>query len=144
MFRAQIRTYKVSNGENIPFEQLIREISKADIIFTGEVHNSEWHHRLQLETVRGLSEAGFPVAVGFEMFPKKSQATLDGWVAGSVSLDDFKRFYETHWDQPWPLFPGPVPLRQRPRYPASSAEHTPRDQPKGKTSRILIPLRTKS
>ena len=59
-FRDQIQTYKVSNGENIPFEQLIREISKADIIFTGEIHNSERHHRLQLETIRGLSEAGIP------------------------------------------------------------------------------------
>lgn len=103
-FRDQIQTYKVSNGENIPFEQLIGEIGKAAIIFTGEVHNSERHHRLQLETVRGLSEAGIPAAVGFEMFPKKSQATLDRWVAGSISLDDFKRFYETHWNQPWSLF----------------------------------------
>jgi uncharacterized iron-regulated protein len=103
-FRAQIHTYKVSNREDIPFEQLISEISKADIIFTGEVHNSERHHRLQLETIRGLSEAGIPVAVGLEIFPKKSQATLDGWVAGSVSPEDFKRFYETHWKQPWPLF----------------------------------------
>ena len=103
-FRDQIQTYKVSSGEKIPFKQLIGEISKADIIFTGEIHNNERHHRLQLETIRGLSEAGIPLAVGFEMFPKKSQATLDGWVAGSVALDDFMRFYETHWSQPWPLF----------------------------------------
>jgi len=103
-FPGQIRTYKVSNGKNIAFQQLIREISKTDIIFAGEVHNSERHHLLQLETIRGLSEAGIPVAVGFEMFPKKSQATLDRWVAGRVSPDDFKRFYEKHWDQPWPFF----------------------------------------
>jgi len=103
-FRDQIKAYRISNGKNIPFEQLIREISKANIVFAGEVHNSERHHQLQFDIVRGLSEAGIPVAVGFEMFPNKSQATLDGWVAGSVSLDDFKRFYETNWDQPWPFF----------------------------------------
>ncbi len=103
-FRDRIRTYKVSNGKNITFDQLIREISKANIVFAGEVHNSERHHQLQFDIVRGLSEADIPVAVGFEMFPNKSQATLDGWVAGSVSLEDFKRFYETNWDQPWPFF----------------------------------------
>ena len=103
-FSDQIRTYKVSDGENILFQQLLREISKADIIFVGEVHSNERHHRLQLETIKGLSEAGIPVAVGFEMFPKNSQATLDNWVAGRISLEDFKRFYEAHWNQPWSLF----------------------------------------
>ena len=103
-FPDQIRTYKISNGEDIPFNQLIKEISRADIIFTGEVHNNERHHRLQLETIRGLSEAGIQVAVGLEMFPKKSQAGLDRWLAGSVSPDEFKQFYEAHWNQPWPLF----------------------------------------
>jgi uncharacterized iron-regulated protein len=103
-FPDQVQIYKISNRENIPFEKLIGEISKMDVIFTGEIHNSEGHHRLQFETIKGLSEAGIPVAVGFEMFPKKSQATLDGWVAGTVPLDIFMRFYQAHWSQPWPLF----------------------------------------
>ena len=139
-FRDQIQTYKVSNGENIPFEQLIREIGKADIIFTGEVHNSERHHRLQLETIRGLSEAGIPVAVGFEMFPKKSQATLDGWVAGSVALDDFMRFYETHWSQPWPLFRDLFLYARDHRIPLLALNIPQEISQKVRQVRILIPL----
>jgi len=103
-FSGHIRGYRVSDGKAIDFEKLIEEISKADIIFTGEIHDSERHHRLQVETIRRLSEEGLPIAVGLEMFPKESQATLDRWVAGAVPLDDFMRFYEKHWSQSWPLY----------------------------------------
>ncbi len=100
----QVQIYRISDGKTIAFEQMIGEVSNAEIIFTGELHNNERHHRLQLETVRGLSEAGLPVAIGLEMFPIGSQGTLDQWVAGSVPLDDFIPFYQKHWSQPWPLY----------------------------------------
>src|SRR3990172_3766250 len=88
-FHKQIRAYRVSDGKAIAFAKMIGEVGKADIILTGEIHDNERHHRLQFETIRGLSEAGLSTAIGLEMFPKESQSTLDRWVAGTVPLGDF-------------------------------------------------------
>jgi uncharacterized iron-regulated protein len=103
-FGEHLRAYRVSDGKTITFEKMIGEVSRADIIFTGEVHDNGRHHHLQLEIIKGLSAAGVSLAIGLEMLPKESQGTLDRWVEGKVSLDDFKRFYETYWSQSWQLY----------------------------------------
>lgn len=100
----RIQIYRMSSGDVIDLEQVVEEVSRANIILIGEIHDSEPHHQFQLQTIKRLSEADLPIVVGFEMFPQESQETLDRWIAGTVPLDDFVEFYQTHWSQPWPLF----------------------------------------
>lgn len=95
---------RVSDGKTIPFARMIGEVEKADIIFVGEIHDSPEHHRLELEIVRALHEAGAPLAVGLEMFRTDSQKTLDAWVKGAISLDQFLPAYYDNWRRPWPLY----------------------------------------
>jgi uncharacterized iron-regulated protein len=101
---AQPEAYRVSDGSVIGFSELIKEIRSADVIFVGEFHNDEYHHRLQLDIIEGLEETGVPMAVGFEMFTAKSQQALDQWVDGELSRKRFVKIYYENWKLPWPLY----------------------------------------
>lgn len=100
----QQEAYRVSDGSVIGFSDLIREIRSANLIFVGEFHNDEYHHRLQLDVIKALDDADVPTAVGFEMFTAKSQRDLDQWVGGELSPKDFIRIYYENWKLPWPLY----------------------------------------
>src|SRR3989304_9854785 len=99
-----LKVFRVSDGKVISFEEMIGDIKDTDIILTGELHDSRLHHQLQLDAIRDLTDSGRPVAVGLEMFPKERQPALDGWIAGSLSEEDFKKIYQESWTQPWSLY----------------------------------------
>ena len=42
---------RVSDGAVISYDRMIREISHADIIFVGEVHDEQAHHDLELRMI---------------------------------------------------------------------------------------------
>jgi uncharacterized iron-regulated protein len=103
-FGGNMLVYRILDKKTISMEAMIREASSADVIFAGEVHDSERHHRLQLAVIRRLAEAQFPVSIGLEMFPKESQSILDRWIAGEISPADFMRSFELNWGYPWSLY----------------------------------------
>jgi uncharacterized iron-regulated protein len=78
----------------------------TEVLLSGEIHDDILHHQLQLETIRALNDSGAALAVGFEMFPREQQATLDRWTDGTLSPEDFRTFYEKHWSLPWSLYQG--------------------------------------
>jgi uncharacterized iron-regulated protein len=96
--------FRVSDGKKISYVQMIDDLKNAQIIFVGESHDNETHHRLQLDIIRALHSSGKPLAVGFEMFTEQSQGILDRWVDGSLSGDEFVRAYYENWNFPWPLY----------------------------------------
>lgn len=95
---------KVSDGRVISFERMIEEVRTSDIVFAGELHDSEEHHELQLDVIRALHEAGVPLALGLEMFRRDSQRELDQWVAGQVTEKQFVSLYYDNWRVAWPLY----------------------------------------
>lgn len=96
--------FRVSDRKIVSYEQMIDEIKKTRLVFVGETHDNDLHHRLQLEVLRALKDARVPVAVGFEMFKAESQNVLDRWVEGTISQDDFIHAYYENWNFPWPLY----------------------------------------
>lgn len=98
------RVLRVRDGAVIPFHQMIDDVKKADIVFVGEVHNMDEHHRYQLAVINALHEAETDMAVGLEMFRADSQNILDGWTRGSLSLDGFLPAYQDNWTLPWSLY----------------------------------------
>jgi uncharacterized iron-regulated protein len=96
--------YRISDGKTVTHEQMIDNVRKAEIIFVGETHDSEVHHRLQLDVIKALHNSKIPLAVGFEMFTTENQGVLDRWVSGTISSDDFTRVYYQNWNFPWPLY----------------------------------------
>lgn len=95
---------RVEDRKRISFASLLAELGGADVLFIGELHDAPDHHRMQLDVIRGLHEAGVSFALGLEMFRAEDQRTLDQWVAGDLALRNFQRFYYESWRFPWPLY----------------------------------------
>lgn len=98
------KVFRLSDRKTISYRQMIHELRKTDIVFVGEVHNQEAHHRLQLNVIKALKDSKIPVAVGFEMFIAENQKILDQWVKGTISSDAFINAYYKNWTYPWPLY----------------------------------------
>jgi uncharacterized iron-regulated protein len=96
--------FRVKDRTVIPFQQMIEDLKKANVVFVGEIHNVTKHHSDQLAVIRAFHEADIPMAVGLEMFRADSQGTLDAWSRGRLSLDRFLPVYSDNWDTPWVLY----------------------------------------
>ena len=88
-----------ASSQVITFDQLIRELDKARVIYIGERHTSIEHHRIQLKIIRTLSEQGKQISVGMEMFDHTYQPRLDKWAAGQLQWADFLK--QVHWYANW-------------------------------------------
>ncbi len=96
--------YSVSNRKIISFNQMIRDLRKADFIVIGEVHDDIDDHRMELQIITALHESDVPIAIGLEMFRADSQMALDEWVGGTLSLNDFLPYYYDNWHMAWPMY----------------------------------------
>ena len=100
----QKRVFRVSDRKTISYEQMIDELRKVNLVFVGETHDNELHHRLQLDIIRDLHKSKVPVAVGLEMFTAADQNALDSWGAGTITSDNFIKAYYSNWNFPWQLY----------------------------------------
>jgi uncharacterized iron-regulated protein len=83
---------------------MIDDIKRVNLVFVGEAHDNELHHRFQLDIIKSLHSSKRPVAAGFEMFTAESQNDLDQWTAGLLPSDNFTTIYYRNWNFPWPLY----------------------------------------
>ncbi|HEY6874513.1 MAG TPA: ChaN family lipoprotein [Geobacteraceae bacterium] len=98
------RITRTSDGEPVDMPRMVEELKGARVVFVGETHNVEEHHQAQFEVIKGLFEAGVPLAVGLEMFSAASQRDLDRWVAGRLDEGSFIRIFQGNWRQKWVLY----------------------------------------
>ncbi len=96
--------YRVRDGEEISFGQMIDDLKQVQLIFIGEFHNDKLHHEWELDVIKALYSSGLPISVGFEMFQAGSQAELDQWVDGKMDPAVFMQVYDKNWDMPWALY----------------------------------------
>jgi uncharacterized iron-regulated protein len=101
---AYTKAIRVSDGKVVPFEVMIDELRRVDIVFIGESHGREKDHQAELDIIRALHKKGTPCGIGLEMFRADSQNTLDGWISGSLDQDTFIRAYYRNWGMPWPFY----------------------------------------
>ncbi len=95
---------RVTDGKVVSLSELVEDLTKARLVFVGELHTTQSHHDAQLEIVRTLKQADAPVAIGFEMFKRDSQPDLDRWVNGELSEQEFQKIYYNNWNYPYPLY----------------------------------------
>ena len=76
--------YKSNEHILINTETLLTDLSSADIVFFGEIHDDSLTHALQMDIYVGLLENG-AVALGMEMFERDIQHILDLYLADSIS-----------------------------------------------------------
>jgi uncharacterized iron-regulated protein len=95
---------RVSDKSIITFNDMVRDLKRADFVFIGEVHDIQEHHRMELAVIRAFRESRAPFAIGLEMFRKESQKDLDAWVRGDLPLARFLPLYYDNWHRPWPEY----------------------------------------
>jgi uncharacterized iron-regulated protein len=95
---------RVSDGAVLSLPEIVDDLSASRLVFVGEVHPVESHHRAQLKVIRALHKSTSSLAIGLEMFRRDSQPTLDRWVRGDLSQKEFQQVYSKNWNYPWSLY----------------------------------------
>ncbi|MBI5887637.1 MAG: ChaN family lipoprotein [Deltaproteobacteria bacterium] len=84
--------------------ELTGRMKTRRVVFIGEVHSRSSHHEKQLQIIQALHEAGFPMAIGLEMFRSGSQKDIDKWLSGQMDDDAFLKVYYDNWQIEWPQY----------------------------------------
>ena len=94
------RVYKSGDKRFSDFEAMLAELSRADVAFVGEQHNDPATHRIERAILEGLARRRENVIVAMEMFERDTQASLDDYLAGRLSEEEFLKS-----SRPWPNYP---------------------------------------
>lgn len=86
-------------GEPVSQEEMLEDLAEADVIYLGETHRLERHHRLQLEIVRGLAETGRPVVLALEQVEARNQKEVDEFNRGKTGFDELAKAID--WKKQW-------------------------------------------
>ncbi len=92
-----------ATGEVLSAGQLAARLGGTRLLLIGESHTEVNFHRVQLQVIRALHEAGRKVTIGLEMFPYTEQRSLDNWHDGLFTEAGFvrlARWYE-FWGYQW-------------------------------------------
>jgi len=87
------------DNRQIENSDIIKTLSNTSVVLIGEDHENPEHHRMQLHTMTQLYAQQPNMALGFESFPRSTQKSLDQWVNGELSEDDFIK--AVRWDEVW-------------------------------------------
>jgi uncharacterized iron-regulated protein len=85
--------YKVFTGEGkkADYGDMLKEASKADIIFFGELHDNPIAHWLELEITKDLySEKGKSLVLAAEMFETDNQLLINEYFSGLIKESSFE------------------------------------------------------
>lgn len=95
---------RIRDGKTTSFQDMVEEISAAEIIFIGEEHDDPAHHKTQLDVIKALHKKGRHLAIGLEMFKKKNQKSLDAWISGTIPERSFIPIFLDNWGFEWELY----------------------------------------
>lgn len=91
---AQPKAYTLFNhkGKNVTYNQMLKDLETADIVFFGELHNNPICHWLQLEVTRDLyAQESENLVLGAEMFESDDQLLMNEYCSGFISEKNFKK-----------------------------------------------------
>lgn len=71
-------------GKQVSFAEMADQLSKADIVLFGELHNNPVIHWLQLELTEALYERNKGLILGAEMFEADDQIVVDEYFQGFI------------------------------------------------------------
>ena len=95
---------RMRDQQTIPIAQMIKEVAEAPLVFVGEIHDDPTHHELQYQVIKGIHDAGKPLAIGLEMFNAENQPELDAWVEDRLTPARFAEVYAKNWKEPLRLY----------------------------------------
>ena len=92
-----------ASGAQLAPDALTAGMAARPVVLLGEQHDNAEHHRWQLHTLAALHGRRPDMVIGFEMFPRRVQASLDDWVAGKLDVEGFLEASE--WQRVWGFDP---------------------------------------
>lgn len=95
---------RISDKKGADLAEVVKDVERTDVIFIGEIHYNEQHHKAQLDIIRSLHTKKFPMAIGLEMFTTDDQQKLDEWTAGRLSEESFMPVFARNWSYGWQLY----------------------------------------
>ncbi len=95
---------RMRDGQTTSFQDMVNDVSSADVVFIGERHDDPAHHKIQLDVIRALREKDSPLAIGLEMFKKENQKSLDAWISGEIPENSFIPIFLDNWGFGWELY----------------------------------------
>ena len=88
-----------ASGDVVQVEQVFDRLASTRIVLLGEAHTKAAHHRWQLYMLSALHSRHANLVVGFEMLPRRVQASLDDWSAGKLTEEEFLE--QSQWQKVW-------------------------------------------
>lgn len=86
-------------GEPVSFEEMLGDLVGADVVFLGERHTVERHHRWQETIVKALAGGDRKLVLGLEMLETRYQPQLDRYGSGEIDFAGLAA--ETDWAERW-------------------------------------------
>ncbi len=84
-------------GKSVKYKKMIKALRTADIVLFGESHNDAIAHWMQNIVARDLYTSG-PISIGMEMLESDQQAGIDGYLQGTVTLEELDKIGEGLWN----------------------------------------------
>ncbi len=81
----------------ISWDEWGNRLARAEVVLVGEKHDEARHHELQLDALKLIHQRRGAVVVGLEMLSRDQQPVLDAFMAGTMPLEDFRKFWQQAW-----------------------------------------------
>jgi len=85
--------YRLFNkdGKQVKYSKMIKALSKADVVFIGELHNNPISHWMELEITKDLAELNSNgITLGAEMFESDNQLIINEYLQGLIKEKKFE------------------------------------------------------
>ena len=86
-----------SKGKEVKFSKMIKELSDADVVFFGELHNNALCHWMELQVLKSVYDSKKELTVGAEMFESDDQLIIDEYLNGFYKSSNFEKEVKL-WD----------------------------------------------
>jgi uncharacterized iron-regulated protein len=99
-------TIRSRDGKRLTFGELIDQLMQANVVCVGETHESDLHHRVQLQIIKALFARDERLGVGMEMFQRPFQKEIDRFLHGDGGEESFLKAteYRQRWGYEWSLY----------------------------------------
>ena len=86
----------LKTGQPSSPDSVAKAARRHRFVMVGENHDNAEHHRAQAAIIEALVKDGRKVVVGFEMFTRDNQASLDGFTTKDWEFADFQTKNRSH------------------------------------------------
>jgi len=76
----------VYQGEPVPYEEVLEDLTTVRTIYLGERHTLQRHHEMQAKILNDLAQKGLPLALGLEQMESSQQSHLDRYNQGEIDF----------------------------------------------------------